>query len=146
MKKIGLLTVFIFMFVLFSGCLKSHSILTDTNNSLEEFIKGKWQVNREDWDINGKYQEKRFIKFMNSNTVKYCLHNPTNQFCENFPYTFTSDDKIFIENPRINGGYWKIMRNKENLTICFWGETDCVEFSRDTSKFNFLLEVLNIYR
>lgn len=125
-----------------AGCIGGIPNESQDNLPVSEFIIGKWRSERENSDIYGTYHEEFFIKFINNEKLLFCNKKPNNSFCAYFEYEEIDEGIFTVENERINGGEWEIVKDGDDLKICIWNDSNCMTFSRDTSKFNFALEVL----
>ena len=145
MRKTVIFFEFVLVVIFFSGCNHTHSENYASNYDLSEFVLGKWRAERTISFNEEDYHEELFVKFINAKKLKFCSKSTIDQFCTNFSYEKIDDNTILVGNRRAKPRYWKLMRQNEKLLIYIWNNENHVEFVRDTSKFNILLEVFNIY-
>ena len=144
MKRI--IPVLIFVSCIFIVCFLFSMEEKQKAPQLSEFIIGKWRADRDNANTYGPYHEAFFIKFINKHRLLFCNERPNHSFCDFFNYQEMEEGILFLDNDRILGAEWYVKRNGDDLNICIWNESNCLLFTRDTSNFDFKLEVLGKLR
>jgi hypothetical protein len=131
---------------IFSGCSENMNQSNVVNTSLSQFMIGRWSASRQTSNVYENYEEKFFIQFYRDGTMKYCHIDPIEPICTNFDYELISGDLYSLKNQRIEEEKWFIDRDEDKLHICFQANTDCLDFVRDDSLLNVVLEYFGVYR
>jgi len=130
---------FVIIFLLLSSCNRSDKVPTEHNNPkdilLSDFIIGGWYGETDTVDHHGSYSKEYFIQFIDEKKLSFIVR-PSLDSVDGvkaiFTYQFIDEKTLLVENRRAKGGKWYLNRDGENLQICIWSDSSCVNFTRDT--------------
>lgn len=132
----NILIVLVLSFLILSACQNTGTVEQNQDVSdsmlLSDFIIGQWNSAIQVSDIHGSYTKTYHVEFISTDKLSLQMSSPYNGINAKFDYEFINPSTILVENKRAQGGTWDISRDKENLLICIWSDSNnCMVFTRD---------------